>query len=93
MIDFKEAHDDLVREFYEEGHLTYIESAVVVAIAALKMQIPMVVKRVSRGSWYGDDYYCPMCKKEQRRRTAHAHDEGWYCERCGQKLHLGGDNE
>ena len=93
MHDFKEAYDDLVREFYEEGHLTYIETAVVDAIAALKKQIPMEVKRVSRRGYRRDDYYCPKCGKEQRRRTVHRHEEGWFCERCGQKLCLGGDNE
>lgn len=58
MHDFKESYDDLVREYYEEGHLTYIETAIADAIAALKKQIPMDTKTVR-----GRKHYCPECSK------------------------------
>ena len=93
MPDFKEAYDDLVREYYEEGHLTYIESAIVDAIAALKKQIPMKAKCSTMGSIRYSGYYCPECGKEQKIPGTRRRVEGWFCERCGQKLHFRGDNE
>ena len=88
MHDFKEAYDDLVREYYEEGHLTYIETAIADAIAALKKQIPMETKTVR-----GWKHYCPECSKEQKFPGTRRRERGWYCERCGQKLHVGGNNK
>ena len=88
MHDFKEAYDDLVREYYEEGHLTYIETAIVDAIAALKKQIPMKTLLCKRYK-----HYCPECHKEQKFPGTRRRERGWYCERCGQKLYVGGDIE
>ena len=92
MPDFKEAYDDLVREYYEEGHLTYIESAIVDAIAALKKQIPIRAK-IIKTNFNAYKSYCPECHKEQKHPSPFRRKNGWYCEKCGQKLHLGGDNE
>ena len=86
MIDFKEALETLQYEVYEEGHCSYIEVELCVAMKALEKQIPKIIRKVQRH--WGDgrpsykDYYCPVCGKQQKRSKG---DE-WYCERCGQKL-------
>lgn len=67
------------------GHLVELES-LNVAVLALEKQIPKSVKRVQRywrtGNPSYKDYYCPVCSKQQKRGK----NDGWYCERCGQKL-------
>ena len=53
-------------------------------VSAFKKQIPIAVEVVSRGG-YAPDYYCPICKKQQK--DSHKNKtKGCYCERCGQAL-------
>lgn len=66
-------------------------------LEAIEKQIPMVPLGKGRTTYNGyiryTDYYCPVCGKQQKtvfsgKRT----NEGWYCERCGQKLIWRTDN-
>jgi hypothetical protein len=86
MIDFEEALKILQHEVYEEGHCSYIEGELDVAMKALEKQIPKVVRRVQRywgnGSPSYSDFYCPVCSKQQKTSKG----KTWYCERCGQNL-------
>ena len=86
MLDFKEALETLRQEVFEEGHCSYIEDELCVAMTALEKQIVKPVRKIQR--YWGNgrpsykDYYCPVCSKQQKRRKG----AEWYCERCGQKL-------
>ena len=86
MIDFKEALETLRQEVFEEGHCSYIEQELCVAMNALEKQVPKPVRRIQR--YWGNgmpsyrDFYCPICSKQQKSSKG----KTWFCERCGQKL-------
>lgn len=68
-----------------------LQEAKMLAYKALEKQIPLNPSAKLHGRHY--DSYCPVCGKQQknnynRRRV----DEGWYCEKCGQKLRWEADH-
>lgn len=65
--------------------------AVLSAMDAITKQIPMVPIARNRTTWNGyhryTDHYCPVCGKQQKNNYSDKRvNEGWYCEKCGQKL-------
>lgn len=89
----KEAYESLCYEIYEEGHCSYMEEELDIAIEALKKQIPkkpLNVQDCYIPETYDYDYSvanCPNC------RGAFSFDEyhrPLYCDKCGQKLSFEG---
>lgn len=88
----KEALKSIVEDGIDLGAGDYVDfDALVVAADALTKQIPQMPVSKQRMTYNGyyryTDYYCPVCSKQQKcnfnsKRT----EDGWYCERCGQKL-------
>ena len=73
----KEALESLKYEVYEEGHCSYIEEELDIAIKALEKQIPKkVVNRAKRNDVLVAN--CPACRCVVLSRP--------YCARCGQRL-------
>lgn len=82
----KEAYESLCYEIYEEGHCSYIEEELDIAIKALKKQIAEKPDVYSDG--YADGYevweeHCPNCYYD------FDGDNPSYCPRCGQKINWG----
>lgn len=81
MIDFKEAYDTLSYEVFEEGHCSYIEKEIEVALDALAKQIP--VKPYGRHT----EYRCSICKRRVRSgKGSSSHVRDNFCQGCGQML-------
>lgn len=75
----KEALESLKFEVFEEGHCSYIEQELNIAIEALEKQIPkkLVV-------WDNGTQHCPNCEHD----LTYISSEDEYCCRCGQKLEM-----
>ena len=73
----KEALESLKFEVFEEGHCSYIEQELNIAIEALEKQIPkkLVV-------WDNGTQHCPYCEHD----LTYISSEDEYCCRCGQKI-------
>ena len=68
-----------------------LQEAKILAYKALEKQVPMIP--LGKDHKWVTDYYCPMCGKQQKRNyNAKRVNEGWYCERCGQKLRWRADD-
>lgn len=91
-MTIKEALQSIIEDGIELGAGDYVDyEALVIAADALRKQIPQNPRKVVRvwsdGHIRYNDYYCPSCSKQQKcdygkRRV----ENGWFCERCGQKL-------
>ena len=86
-MTYKKALDSLRYEVDEEGHCSYIEDEIHVAMEALEKQIPM--KPI-------EDQYpwaiCPACGGSVYLENVREHiesQETTYCEHCGQALDWG----
>ena len=76
----QEAIESLKFEVYEEGHCSYIEEELDIAIEALEKQIPKDIYIYANGT-----EHCPTCDHDI---TQISYDDV-YCSRCGQKLKKG----
>lgn len=83
----KEALDSLRYEIDEEGHCSYIEDEIHIAMKALEMQIPK--KPIEdRYPWA----ICPTCGGSVYLENVQEHiqcQEATHCEHCGQALDWG----
>ena len=86
----KEALESLKFEVYEEGHCSYIEEEIGVAVAALEKQVPK--PPVKDGTGLAFNLLCPVCRK---RIISQVYGE-WcagrlqeYCDYCGQAIDWG----
>lgn len=80
-MTYQEALDSLRYEIDEEGHCSYIEDEIHIAMKALEMQIPKKPKDHPLS-----DGQCPSCNA--------VFDYDWkpkskYCQNCGQALDWG----
>lgn len=89
MNKYKEALETLKYEVFEEGHCSYIENEISVAIEALEKAVP---KKVGEKTivFQDEDFYeydaeCPICGYAMQITTDFV-DELQYCPRCGQAL-------
>ena len=65
-----------------------LQEAKMLAYKALEKQIAQNPRAVLHGRYY--DFYCPVCGKQQKSNyNSRRVNEGWYCEKCGQKLRWG----
>lgn len=82
----KQALESLKYEIDEEGHCSYIEEEIHIAMAALKKQIPLEIREESYGptrckcghefsNHHGDGYYSVATVRKTK-----------YCPNCGQAL-------
>ena len=77
----KEALDSLKFEVYEEGHCSYIEQELDLAIQALEKQVPQeitILELPYRGKTR-NRYKCPNCDNIFRSYF-------WFCPWCGQAV-------
>ena len=84
-MTYKEALERLRYEIEEEGHCSFIEDEMEVAFEALEKQISRAVEIVMAGQYCPPNYYCPICRKQQKSSFKNK-KKGCYCERCGQAL-------
>ena len=83
----KEAYESLCYEIYEEGHCSYIEKELDIAIKALEKQIPkkLYIQQDDRNN---DCMECPSCDSfigyEYDCRDEHYQIN--YCPYCGQAI-------
>ena len=83
----KEAFDSLRYEIDEEGHCSYIEDEIHIAMKALEKQIP--IKPIGRHT----SYKCPVCDRRVRSgKGSSSRGVDYFCQRCGQALDWS-DNE
>ena len=74
-MTYEEAFKTLRYEIEEEGHCSYIEEEMKLAINALEKQIPKKPPRHDR-------MVCPNCNSKAR----YGHPDESYCCHCGQAL-------
>lgn len=79
----KEAYESLCYEIYEEGHCSYMEEELDIAIEALKKQIPKKPIKSGREIRYCEVWKCPKCGFEWSGRVVD------YCYKCGQAIDWG----
>lgn len=76
-----------------------LQEAKMLAYKALEKQTPRTCvskDRIRGGQVYYTDYYCPICNKQQKAKSWYGSkrtQDGWHCERCGQKLRWRADND
>ena len=77
----KEAYESLCYEIYEEGHCSYMEEELDIAIKALEKQIPK--KPINQSEEYDRTYgNCPCCGE----MVVDYPDDFIVCSNCGQRL-------
>lgn len=81
----KEAYESLCYEIYEEGHCSYMEEELDIAIKALEKQIPKKPIKSDREIRYCEVWKCPKCGFEWSGRVVD------YCYKCGQAIDWSGD--
>lgn len=92
-MTYKEALDSLKFEVYEEGHCSYIEEELDLAIKALEKQVPKKPtyvdtrfrnhgKSIADGVSLSKCYKCPNCSTH----IFHVFDSETHCNHCGQAL-------
>ena len=80
-MTYKEALDSLRYEIDEEGHCSYIEEEIHIAMKALETQIPQ--KPIGRHT----SYKCPVCGRRVRSgKGSSSRGVDYFCQRCGQAL-------
>lgn len=92
MNKYQEALETLKFEVFEEGHCSYIEDEIKIAIEVLEKAIPKKL-RITKGTGY-KTYTCPICfacyanegsfKFAQQRNKTYGSDS--FCSRCGNAL-------
>lgn len=80
----KEAYESLCYEIYEEGHCSYMEEELDIAIKALEKQIPK--KPLNQSEEYDRTYgNCPCCGE----MVVDYPDDFRVCSNCGQVIDWG----
>jgi predicted SprT family Zn-dependent metalloprotease len=98
-MSYEEALKDIQESGIDLGGGDYVDfNALVVAVNALEKQIPKNPTRMDCKAYNGyvryADYYCPVCGKQQKRKfNGKRMNDGWFCERCGQKLIWGNEHD
>lgn len=90
----KEAYESLCYEIYEEGHCSYIEEELDIAIKALEKQIPKRVKKeilTSNAFTQWRKYNCPNCGCFLYSGSSKPFSAQSHCHQCGQVLDWGDD--
>lgn len=73
---------------YREFKQSCVDDEIIIEV--LHKQIPIYPVHKNR-NYYSDDF-CPVCGKQQK-KSNRIMGKQWYCERCGQKLEWGGDQQ
>ena len=82
-MTYEEALDSLRYEIDEEGHCSYIEDEIHIAMKALEKQIPKKVNISLKGTTdWNTKCHCPVCRKD-------LFDGQKYCSHCGQLIDWG----
>jgi len=89
-MTYKEALKSLKYEVYEEGHCSYIEEELDLAMMALEMRVPkkptkLESKLLIDSGWV---YKCPTCGCACGENKYHLEvtQDDMYCTQCGQAL-------